>query len=140
MVLYTNNRPILQKFYSEESFLFFKAFTKNEYLDFLSKSSISHYMFEERLDFPYNIKKVNGVNVTGYYLMEIFPNFVYSENELEHKSYFYGFGCRRYMIEESYIKQGPKGLCLQTRQHKAIELLIGSELVVCFEKELDIIK
>ena len=140
MVLYINNRPVLQKFYSEESFLFFKVYTKKEYFDFLDTKSISYYSYDEHLDFPYNVKKLNGVDVSGYYLMEVYPEFVYSEDKLEHKSDFCGFGCREYIIEESYIKHGSKGLCLQTREHKALELIIGSDLFVCFKEDLIALK
>ena len=136
MTLYINNRPVLHKFYSNESFLFFKVYTKTEYFEFLDLKNISYYSYDEHLDFPYNIKKKDGVDVSGYYLMEVYPDFVYSKDILEHKPYFCAIGIREYVIEESYLKQGPKGLCIQTRDHIAIELIIGTEYFVCFKEDL----
>ena len=139
MTLYINNRPVLQKFYSNESFLFFKIYTKKEYFDFLDSKQISYYSYDNHLDFPYNVKKKDGVDVSGYYLMEMYPDFVYSKDNLEHKSYFCAIGIREYIIEESYLKHGPKGLCIQTREHEAIELIIGHEHFVCFKSDPQIL-
>ena len=140
MTLYINNRPVLHKFYSNECFLFFKIYTKKEYFEFLDSKQISYYSYDSSLEFSYNVKKKDGVNVSGYYLMEMYPDFVYSKDILEHKSYFCAIGIREYTIEESYLKHGPKGLCIQTREHDAIELIIGHEYFVCFKSDLQILE
>ena len=131
MTLYVNNRPILHKFYSNESFMFFKIYTKQEYFKYLDSNSITYHSYENNIDFPYNVKQVNGVDSKDYYLMESYPDFIHKD-----KTNFVGFATRNYLIEESYLKHGDKGLVIQTREHKAIELLIGSQLFVCFKKDL----
>lgn len=136
MALYTNNRSILRKFYYNDSFPFFKVYTKEAYFDFLNSKDMSYYSYDNHIEFPYCIKKKNEVEVTGYYLLESFPDFVYSKHIQPHVSSFTGMAVGEYIIEESYLKDGPKGLCIQTRNLEAIELLIGMEQFVCFKDDL----
>ena len=133
MTLYVNNKPVLHKFYSNESFLFFKVYTKQEYFKYLDSRFITYHSYDNNIDFPYNIKKVNNIESKEHYLMESYPDFVYDNKESKN---FYGFEIRKYLVEESYLKHGNKGLTIQTREHIAIELLIGSQIFVCFEQDL----